>query len=94
MGYRNVDDFVSNPKALDLLKQLLHMVLTMMHGGQIDPSIVNVIEQVGQLFGIFPKQQQGQQTGTQPGEVTPEAPQEPQNELNLPESIPAPGYFG
>ena len=94
MGYRNVDDYVANPKSLELLTQLLQTLLSGMEGGnQHDPQqMIPLIEKIGQEFGIFPKQGKGQ--GTQEGATPGAVPEQGANPMNNPEAIPTEGYFG
>jgi hypothetical protein len=93
MGYRNVDDFVSNPKANELLAQLLQHLIQGLSQENFNPqAMIGLIEQVGEAFGIFPKKGQGQ--GTAQGEQPPAIEEQPDNEMNLPETIPPQNYYG
>jgi hypothetical protein len=75
MGYRNVDDFVTDPQMVQQITQLLMMLVQSGLTMQV-PQLMQPIMAVAQAVGINPQMLMPQQ-GTPTGGVTPEQPSQP-----------------
>jgi len=75
MGYRNVDDFATDPQMVQQITMLLQVLIQTGIAMQM-PQLMQLIQGVAQSVGINPMQLMPQQ-GTPTGGVTPEQPMQP-----------------
>lgn len=93
MGYKNVDDFVTNPQLSQAIQALIQAVAPMAQG---NPQLAPIIQRVMMLVGGRPEQVTGQTARTGEGQTVAEQPQISAQPMQLPVSASAemPDYFG
>jgi hypothetical protein len=80
MNYKNIDDFITQPKIGESLIALLQTLIGM--GAMNIPQVAQQIMQVATAFGVAPQVMQAVSGATHEGQKTPEQPQQPSQPFN------------
>lgn len=97
MGYRNIDDFITNPESIKAVQGLLqaiqqHMMQMQQKGLPPDTVLMQAVQQAMLQMGV--KNNNELNSGTNPNQATPQQPMPPMQPMNPQIMTPGGGYFG